>query len=66
VSQIVVSVSDLLLIVVLASTLYIPVALKTGKYFAGLLASSATIAAMFGLAALSLTWVRLRYSIRVC
>jgi cytochrome bd ubiquinol oxidase subunit II len=43
-----------LLIVVLASMLYIPVAVKTGKYFAGLLASSATIAAMFGLAALSL------------
>jgi cytochrome bd ubiquinol oxidase subunit II len=43
-----------LFVVMLASMLYIPVAVKTGKYFAGLLASSLTIAGMFGLAALSL------------
>ncbi|HXX13455.1 MAG TPA: cytochrome d ubiquinol oxidase subunit II [Candidatus Eremiobacteraceae bacterium] len=43
-----------LLTLLLLSILYIPVAVKAGRYFVGLLASSATIAAMIGLAALSL------------
>lgn len=57
--------------VMLASMLYIPVAVKAGKYFAGLLASSAAIAAMFGLAAVSLfprlvpSSINLRYSLTI-
>jgi cytochrome bd ubiquinol oxidase subunit II len=43
-----------LFVLLIAAMLYIPVAVKTGKYFAGFLASSAVIASMIGLAALSL------------
>lgn len=43
-----------LFILLLVAMLYIPVAVKSGKYAVGLLASSATIACMIGVAALSL------------